>query len=344
MLGLFPRKLGSGKRSRLKASYDRYQLNPGETESLAVARRLLRAERLDDAFRWIHKARTHFPNSEKVDAFYRKVKRTKARAWLAEALERAKRNPNAANRVRVCELLRLSGAWKKSYTASRKVQRQFPDNWEIHFGLGRLFFERFSTTRRKRHGRTTVKHLEKSLELNPGEYQSLLLLSTVFVRLGEFDQAVDVIEEMLEISPGNAKATALLSLVRKLAPECVRNGRTATGDHGSADPLEHVMGIPGAVGAFLFDDKGDVRDTLSRENDTFDFSAPAETARMCRLETDRLGLGELVFYTLRGEGWNIGYRRIYGGSVLAFFEGEVSEEQIAVDMESVLGEICVATA
>jgi tetratricopeptide (TPR) repeat protein len=345
MLGLFGRKTSAGKRSKLKASYDRFQLNPGEAESIAVARHLLSARRLNDAFRWVRKAKSHFPNAAKVDAFYRKVKKIKTQAALADARTKAKHDPSAASLIRVCELLRLSDTWNKAHRACVKTQKQFPDAWEIYLVLGRLFLQRFSTTKQSKHGWAAVAQLEKALELNPGEYRPMLLLALTLVRLDQFEDAVSVIKELLQISPRDTKASSLLAFVKKVAPDCVGAGRSAASE-SETSTLELVMGIPDAVGAFQFDENGEVSDTLSRENDVFDFSAPVEVvesmAGACHLDTHRLGLGDLVCCTLRGEGWNMGYRPIRGGSVLVFLEGEVSEEQIDVDMESALGEAYAA--
>ena len=260
---------------------------------------------------------------------------------MAEARTHAKHDPSAASLVRVCELLRLSDTWKKAYKACQKTQKKCPDAWEIYLVLGRLLLQRFRTTKNAKHGWAAVAQLEKALALYPGEYRPMLLLAMTLVRLEQFEDAAGVIKALLQISPRDTKASSLLAYVKKVAPDCVGASRSAAGE-SETSPLELVMGIPDAVGAFQFDVSGEVSDTLSHENDAFDFSAPVEVvesmAGACHLDTHRLGLGDLVSCTLRGKGWNMGYRPIRGGSVLVFLEGEVSEEQIDVDMESAIGE------
>jgi len=346
MLGLFSNPSSPRRRKKLKAAYDRYQLNPGENESLAVARNLLATGRLDVAFRWMRKARTHFPGSPKIEKLYNQVKKLKTQDALRTATQEAKVKPSPQNLVRMCELLRMSGNWKNAYMSTLEAQRQIPDNWEIYLVLARLFFQRFSNSKNKKYGRLTLAQLNQALELNPGEYRTLLLLAMTHVRLEQFEEAGAVLRDLLRIAPRDAKATNLLAFLKKTAPHVVgsADSGTATTSTGVVDGnlLEKVMTIPGAVGAFQFDANGEVVGTLSRECQSFDSSAPVEVvesmAGACHLDTRRLGLGELTCCTLRGEGWIMGYRPTGDGGVLVFVEDNVSEEQIAVDMESALGQ------
>ena len=95
MFGLMSGKSGLRGRSKLKASYDCYQLNPGEDESISMTRHLLNAGRVDEAFRWTRKARSHFPHSARIDKLYRKTRKAKTKVTLSRAQALARREPTA---------------------------------------------------------------------------------------------------------------------------------------------------------------------------------------------------------------------------------------------------------
>ena len=338
----------SASRKRLKTSYDRYQLNPGETESVAVCRQLLRLGRLDEAFRWARRAKSHFPGSRKVEKVWVQTRRLKTEHALDQARSRARHNPSATSLVRYAELLRIAGRWRQALRVATKAHKKHPGDWEVQLALGRIWFQRFGKKRDDAFGWRAVEHLEAALTGNPGDYASLLLLAMTLVRLASWEDAANVIGELLRIAPGDAKATSLQAHVRSHLGEDVEAdaSRSALAEapgepQHSATGLESVMSIPGAVGAFEFDESGEVVDTIVDENDQFDLSVPVEVvesmASAIRRDVQRLGLGDIRACTLRGEGWNMGYMPDGSGTVMVFCEGEVSEEQIAVDMEAVLG-------
>jgi hypothetical protein len=354
MLRLLHRFSAAVQSSRLAAAYERYRLSPGESESLEVARELVGAGRIDEAFRWLRKARASFRGSRRIERGFEKVKRLKVAVELEDAKARARRDPSAANALQVCELIRLSGNWRKAYRESLKTRDRFPDHWEVYLVLGRLFFERFRGSRNQKHGWAAVANLEQALDRNPNDYRALLLLAMSLLRLEKFPEARGVARNILRVAPGDRRASSLLAYIKKFYPpdgaplsiraqpsETVRGATREGAPESERSQVELAMSIPGAVGAFRLDESGDVVDTLTRPNESFDFSGPIEIveamASACRLDTRRLGLGELTFCTLSGDGWSVGYRTAEEGGVLVFLEGEVSEEQVAADLQAVLG-------
>ena len=334
----------SAKQARLKKSYDRYQMNPGEAESLAVGRQLVALGRTHDAFRWMRKARTHFPQSARIEKLYATVKARKTERSLREAKIACEIDPIPQNLVRYSELLRIAGKLKKARRIAERAEKQHPDDWEVQVALGRVYFQLLTQKKSDKYGRQAIEHFEAALASNPADYAALLFLGMTLVRLQMFPEAHEVVLELLQVLPDDQRAQNLLEYIHRFG--ALQDGATyASGEVAQAgeveDVIQAVLDIPGAVGALLFNDDLKVEECSVDSSEAFDLDAGSEVfeAMVSAFHGDatRLGLGDLRCCTVRGEGWNIGYTPGDAGTVLAFFEGDESEEQITVDMEAVLG-------
>lgn len=351
MFSFLTRRKTSRDKADLKVQMERFAQAPDASSACSIGRRLLAAGRVNEAFRWIRRARVSFPSARAIERLYRQVRSHKARVALRQAQHAAHATPSAENLVEVCDLLRICGKRRRAFRLAKKGDRLYPDNWKIKLALGKLYFHRFGETRARRHGLRAVEYLEQSCALNGTNYTALLLYAICLSRLENYRDSLDVIAEILELWPEDARALSLRSYVGKAYQTQLAASEGKEGDgaevsratsEADASLLGKIMAIPGAVAAFLFDTNGEVTDSLVRESDTFEFSAPVEVlesmASACQLDTHRIGLGDLVSCSAAGEHWRFTYRLSAAGTVMAFFEGEGTGETTESELQAVLGE------
>ena len=324
------------KEAKLQALVDRYRDDPQEADVCRIVRLFEKIRRFREAFKWAKHAKSSFPGSKSATKLYRKLKSKKTALALRQAKARAKGDPSVDNLVKLCELNRMSRKWNKAFKLASETDRRFPDSWQVQLVLGKLHFDRFARIRGEEDGWIAVDHLDRSRCLNASNYSTLVMLAMTLLRLGSYDDALNIVNEALLVAPSDQRASQLQLRIKRALGE-----QTATAADGRAvedgeagdgtELLERVLAIPGAVGAYRLGNGKIVRSSVFH-NESFDFSVPAEVfesmAAACRLDAQRIGLGDFVSCSLSGEGWTVDYRNAEEGSVLAFFESDVTGEQL----------------
>jgi tetratricopeptide (TPR) repeat protein len=319
----------------------------GVAAALTVTRQLMGLGRLDEAFRCIRRAYTEFPHAPAVARCYRRVKLKHSGALAREAQRLARSFPTGENQAKVCELLRLAGRWRQALRVVRRAESSFPESWQVKLVLGKLHYDRFLRRRTDRDGWSAVEFLEQTRALNPRSYEASLILGITLTRLGSYDGAKAVVEEILSGRPSDAHARGLMAFIaRKLegpaASPADWSERPVVGPVAASQAdrqlLDRVLALPGAVGAFLLDPQGKVRGSLVRQRSAFDFSIPAEVfesmAGSLRLDTRRIGLGNLLWCSVAGEGWHLGFLGASESPVMAFFQGDATADQVEAWLEN----------
>lgn len=332
--------------ARLRAWIEAYKKRPDQALALKIAKALYRLDYLSEAFRWAKHLKEKFPSFNQGLKLYQKIKRRTVSVSLRQARERARVSPTPENIVRFCELLRVAGKFRRAFRLARKADRTYPDDWQVQLVIGKLEFDRFSRTENDETGWDAVEHLDRSRCLNPDNYSTLILLAIALARLRSYDDALAVVDSGLELAPRDLRALRLKRRILKALDESSRRGAQEPEEAQRADAVgEHpllatVLAVHGAVGAFLFNKQGRVTDRKIRQNRCFDFSAPDEVfeamAAACRLNTHRIGLGDLLSCSLTGEGWNAVYHTAEAGPVLTFFEGDFSGEDVEAEINGAL--------
>jgi tetratricopeptide (TPR) repeat protein len=326
----------------LRQSYERYKEDPSEQATLAVVRCLRDLRRLKDAFRWVRKARAQFPTSRQAEKLYNSIRRRRTQDALRIAKAALQERSSIANFVRVIELLRISGRWRRAFRCATRAEREFPEAWQVQFAVGRLYQQRFEEKGEEKNGWLAAEHLEQSRSLNPNDYTTLLLLAMVLVRLKSFQEAREAVDSLLGLAPNDTRGLSILGYIEQVegrlrteaegVSRTSREAAVASTGQPAEKLIETVMAAPGTIGAFLFDAQKQVLDTAIRDNEVFDFSVPVEVLEAvvaaCHLDTRRIGLGDLVSCTVTGESWNMAYRPFTAGGVLAFYQGRDSEDAL----------------
>ncbi len=83
-----------------------------------------------------------------------------------------------------------------------------PDNYEVLFQIGELFYKRNFTD-------NAVAYFQKALRLNPQHSDSHYYLGVIFYRAGKFDEAQTELNRAIQYNPKNFKAHLYLGLVNK---------------------------------------------------------------------------------------------------------------------------------
>lgn len=335
---------------RLQESIHRYESDPHEALAFRIIKLWGKAGNWNEAFKWAKHARSSYPRSRYAVELYQWTKDRNARASLKKAKALAKANPTVENLVRLSEMLRIAGRSKQAFEAAQRAEEIGPDDWRVNLALGKLWFDSFSATRSEEHGWNAVEHLDSSRYANPNQYSTLLLLAIALARLNSFEDALTVTESALALVPGDRRALELDERIRraigKTSPGRAQHPGGQDGAAGAAyaqeEPLDRLLSLPGAVGAFEFNDRGKLVDYRARESARlFDFSVPSEVfermAAACVLDTQRIGLGEFRSCSLSGAGWCLDYHAGGEHPMLVFFEGDTTGEQADAEIEAALG-------
>lgn len=340
--------------AKLRTRIQEYRSAPTEKCALAILKLLLRSGRPDEAFRWSKHAKSAFPRSRKADKHYRRLKSERVRAMLREARRNARADGSPGNLVKLAELLRLAGKWKKAFRVATKAREAHPESWQIELALGKLLFDRFTASRSDADGWAAAEHLDSSRCLHPENYSTLILLAITLSRLQSFDDALRIIDEALVVVPDDERATALAKRVKTALAARDHALRTEASDATEAteatseEPDEEAitsiaLTVPGAVAAYAFDRRGHIAEKQTRQSSVFEFKVAPRViesmASACRLDTDRIGLGALVSCSVSGDAWNLVYHRSEAGPVMTFFEGDQSGEELESRVESVLSTV-----
>jgi len=342
---------------RLKRARARHEKNPSEMASVKLARAFLRLSQPAAALSIAQQAKKRFPESRAVKEIYQEARRGRATILLQETTEMLKRSQDVELYIKASELCRTLGDLEEAFAYIYEAKRLFPEHWGIHLCLGKLYFQRFNSTRQQADGVECKKHLQRARELNPGSAKPVLYLALTLVTLGSPDEALRIIDSVPRTHAEYARVASLRAVIeRSLA------GRDAAGEPmtermavlarmesregpGVGDAAtawrERLAATEGMLGYFLLDGAGEVIDSLTRSTDRFDFTSSIEGLRAmaagCRHESGRIGMGSLISCTISGDAWQVCLRAIGPMSLVAFFDDRMGSE----DLENLVDEILV---
>jgi tetratricopeptide (TPR) repeat protein len=323
---------------RARARHDR---NPGERESVGLARAFLRASRPAEALAVAQRAKARFPGNDAVREIYQEARHRRATELLDETREALKSDQDVQLYVRASNLSRTLGNIEDAFAYIYEAKRLFPEHPAVHLSLGKLYFQRFNSTHERSDGLECLKHLERARELDPGDSKTALYLALTLAGTGSADQALEIIDSIPASHPDRARARKLKAFIERSLLEEARMPSVAPAEAGGARSgipdaatawRERLATAEGMLGYFLLDGEGEVVDSLTRPTDRFDFTDSLEglsaMAAGCRHESGRIGMGSLISCTISGDAWQVCLRAIGPMSLVAFFDDRMASEDL----------------
>jgi tetratricopeptide (TPR) repeat protein len=323
-------------RLRLKAATVRHRRNPGEKETTSLARLLLKATRVDEAFKLLQEGRRRFRASHAIQEVYSLALKRRASDVLARTSEELKVQPTALRFMKAAQLCRTLGDFEEAFAYAYEGKRLFPEDSGILLCLGKLYFYRYCATGQSTDIAECLKQLRRALELNPRDVKVLFFLALALGKMGAAADALRVAHTLLGLNPTDTKAIALknsLGAAAKLA-----SGGAHAGELGAAaTPLatatrERIEGCQGFLGHFVLDSTGNISESTARPNSVLGFRDPVEGLRAmaasCRFDATRIGVGDLLSFTMTGEHWRISVRPLNESTWIGFFDSSATEEAI----------------
>lgn len=338
-----------------KKALARYKDRPGETEIHRLAVALVRIGRGDEALRVLAQGKRAFPHSKHLKKANAEVRARKAKVLLKQAHKDLKRDPSAENHIRVSDLLRTTGNWRKALSILRQAQELFPDHCGIHFSLGKLYFHWSSASSQPLESTECVQHLQCASEQNPNHYATLLYLAMALVRVGACQDAQAILESIFKQFPTDPKARSLRAYIHKAEAEKKEipavagsslietqlqppNPQSTKGI--SQEFSEYLETLKGALGIFLLDDSGAMIDSAVKESSFFDLNdcggVLSSLVAECRFDAERIGIGTLHSCLIANDDWRIFLRATQGNQVVAFFDKTSDEEVIDTALVNIL--------
>lgn len=300
----------------------------------------------EKAVKVLGNARRRFPNHRAVDKLYR-TQKTKQALRSLRRIDRLLESDRTLRLLsKACDLAAALGDFDKAARYAGEASRLHPNHWQAHLILGKLYFHRFNSTRDDYDREQALTHLNESYELQPQNYDTLLLLSLMLARTGNFQAAQDLTEYLLEVHAGDPRAGQLLHHIRHCLRQPADQAAEPLKDHGPLESItpniqaamENLREIEGVVGLFLFDQEGNMLERFVEENDVFSFDERDDPIRAmirtCRFDASRIGIGDLRSCMIYGEGWQVIIRAFESMQVAGFFKsyphGEALEHEIDV--------------
>ena len=291
-------------------------------------------------------AKRRFPDHRAVGKLYHSEKTKQALKSLRKIDRLLESDRNLGLLSKACDLAAALGDFDKAARYAGDASRLQPNHWQTHQILGKLYFHRFNSTREDYDSEQALAHLNEAYQLQPQEYDTLLLLSLMLARTGSFQGAHDLIEYMLEVHPGDPKGSQLLGHVNHCLRQPAERAVAPLQDHAPLEnitpnlqtAMENLREIEGVVALFLLDQDGNLLDRFVEENDVFNFEDGDDPlramVRTCRFDASRIGIGELRSCMIYGEGWQVIIRAFENMQVAGFFKsyphGEALEQEIDV--------------
>lgn len=304
----------------------------------------------DKAIKVLANARRRFPNHRAVDRLYRTQKTKQAMRSLRRIDRLLETDRSLRLLSKACDLAAVLGDFDKAARYAGEASRLHPNHWQAHLILGKLYFHRFNSTRDDYDREQALTHLNESYELQPQNYDTLLLLALMLARTGNFQAAHDLTEYLLEVHPNDAKGRQLLGHIRHCLRQPSEQAAVPLKDHGPLEritpntqaAMENLREIEGVVGLFLFDKEGNMLDRFVEDNDVFSFSEDDDPLRAmiktCRFDASRIGIGDLRSCMIYGEGWQVIIRAFETMQVAGFFKSYPHGEALEQEIDVIVGE------
>ncbi len=354
MISFISSILNSLRRRRLRKAIKRYRSSPGPGQSMRLARLFAELGDGEKAVKVLANARRRFPDHRTVDKLYRAQKTKQAMRSLRRIDRLLETDRSLRLLSKACDLAAAVGDFDRAARYAGEASRFHPNHWQSHLILGKLYFHRFNSTRDEYDREQALTHLNESYELQPGNYDTLLLLSLMLARTGNFQAAHELTEYLLELAPQDPKATQLLGHIRHCLRQPSEHAPEQLKDHRQLESItpnlqaamENLREIEGVVGLFLLDQEGNMLDRFVEENDVFDFDESDDPLRAmirtCRSDASRIGIGDLRSCMIYGEGWQVIIRAFESMQVAGFFKSYPHGEALEHEIDAIVREAQLA--
>ena len=95
------------------------------------------------------------------------------------------------------------GEYKEAIEFGKSLEEKFSNDPDFFFIMGSLYYILDDA-------KNTLYYLDKSLEINENDIETLLLKANVHLYLKELNPVIDCCEKVLEIDPKNSRAQDIL--------------------------------------------------------------------------------------------------------------------------------------
>lgn len=342
----------------MRKCFSRYQANAGPRETLRLTRAFLKCGRPRDALDIASSGRRRYPEDRRIQKLYDAARSAQAHALLHQSVRALRAEASLDNYVRAADLCRTVGDFKKAFHYAEQAHTRFPQDWQVHFTLGKLHYYRSTVTGSFADRQAALQYLLHSRELNPEHYNTLILLAITFSRVGHFDYARSIVSEILERDPSDPRALQLWDYLEKLpapaaatpeeeqqaeqeAEEGIEKTPGMREDDETSESLRELFdGLPGVLGLFLFDLDGNLMDSLTKPNETFDFGGHVEAVQSmtaaCHFDSAKIGIGTLHSCCVSSDEWNVCVCPHESGDLVVFFDGSHSPEDVESQLRNML--------
>ena len=331
-------------RWQLRQALNTYKQSAGPRQSLQLARLLMRSGSGSQAVRVLALAKRRFPDHKGVRRAYRLAKRQQATRSLKRVERLLAKETTLRLLSKACDLCCALQQYERAAEFANEATELYPNDWQSHYILGKLYFQQSNKTHAPEDHEQAISHLDLAYQINPDDYDVLLLLAISLARVDEYDIARDLVERILHLWPNDARALKLIRHIdqaRDVGPEDASDREFETaGDGAPVDELDALLAnlgeIEGEVGAFIFDLEGTLLRSCVHESDNFTLSSMQDTIesmiRACHVDVSRIGIGQFQSCFICGVDWQILVRSFDTFDMVAFFErshGEELENEIA---------------
>lgn len=324
-------------RWQLRQALNNYKKSSGPRQSLQLARLLMKSGSGTQAVRVLTLAKRRYPEHKRIQRAYRTTKRQQASRALKRVERRLKHDRTLRLLSKACDLCCATQQYDKATGFADEATKLYPDNWQTHFILGKLYFQRSNKSGSSDDHEQAITHIDRAYQLNPDDYDVLLLLAISLARVEEYGVALEIAGRIIELWPEDPRASQLVrhvEQVRDSSPdgpfENEFNDVVDSPTNQFDTLLDQLRRVEGQSGAFIIDAEGAVIRSSAQESDNFTLSeaqGPIESMiRACHVEVSRIGIGQFQSCLICGIDWQVLVRSFDLFDLVVFCEGSHGEE------------------
>lgn len=168
------------------------------------------------AWEYIEQAKQKFPKVRGIVDLYISLARVKWRPEIERLKKLIHQGVISPALVQLAEIYKELGEEEEALSLCLKAIENSPNDDTPHYILGQIRLGRFYKDFLERDGLIAREHLEKSFEINPQHYKSLLALAKFYLQVGAIKKAQQRLSKILTFAPEDENIHNLISICNEV--------------------------------------------------------------------------------------------------------------------------------
>jgi thioredoxin-like negative regulator of GroEL/predicted regulator of Ras-like GTPase activity (Roadblock/LC7/MglB family) len=206
-VGFYTRMNQKRKLKRLKAALAE---KPSPATASGLIDTYLETNQNENAYSIARQGVEIYPRSHTMSQVFQRLNKSKYADEIRSLQQEIRSRPNPITYARLADLFYSIGETDLALSTCRESVEAFPDYEGTFLILGKIRYQRWREDGLASDGLIAVQNFEKALELNPGNFKTLLQLAEIYLQVGVISRAKQLIQ-VLHVSAGDNERVAQLA-------------------------------------------------------------------------------------------------------------------------------------